>query len=394
MRLLGPADFGVYSLLLAVTGIAGVIVDVGLTEAAVKHIAAAWPGQREKAVRQAQVFFWLRVGLAGGGVLLGSLLAPVIAAFLLERTDGTFLVVLALLGMAVTALNGSINALLQATGNFSRISAVMIFSSGIGTLITVILVLAGTLNLVTVLVGVGIGTALSGFWLGRYLLPKNWGEAGQSPLQFPGLGPIRRDSKPLFKFGRWLWVSNIVKILVSYLDVFLINHWLSAATLGIYALALSLASKAEIVNHSLYTVLVPTASAIQGKQALRNYLRIGLIRSGLISLGLILLAPVAIWFIPFFYGAEYQDSVSLFMLLLAVAIFDILTLPPLLLIYTFDRSDVAALAETVRLGALVLTGVWLIPILGPFGAVGARFVAKLLGFGFTLVLLIRHYRQM
>jgi O-antigen/teichoic acid export membrane protein len=104
------------------------------------------------------------------------------------------------------------------------------------------------------------------------------------------------------------------------LDVFLINRWLSPTTVGVYALALSLSSKAEIVNHSLYTVLIPTASALKSKPAVRRHLRSGLIRSGLVSLVLLALVPIAQWFIPFVYGEVYEPAADLFTLMLFVVI--------------------------------------------------------------------------
>jgi O-antigen/teichoic acid export membrane protein len=169
--------------------------------------------------------------------------------------------------------------------------------------------------------------------------------------------------------------------------MFLVNLWLSPAIVGFYALALGLAARTEMVNHSPYTVLIPMASALKGRQAVGAYLKQGFKRSALISLLLLPALPLARWFIPFFYGSEYLPSVFLFQLLLGVVIFDIFTLPALLLIYTFDRPDLSALAEGLRVVSLVLLAAWLIPTLGPVGAIVAKFCAKLVGVGVTLVLL-------
>ncbi len=392
VRTFGPEDFGIYSLLTAVVGIVGVVIDVGLTEAAVKNIAAAWPTDRPAARRQAQVFFWLRLGLAVGGVALGVLLAWPISRYLLQLPDNGWLLSLALLGVITTALNGAVNAILQGTSHFGRISSVLVSSSALALLLAGGLALSGTLTLATALVGISAGTALVGFMVGRRLLPRDWGEAGASPLRFPGLAALRQAAPGLFRFGSWLWLANIFKTLIAYLDFFLINLWLSPATVGLYALALGLASRVETVNHSLYTVLIPMASSLQDRRALRDYLRQGFKRSALISLALISLGPVAIWFIPFFYGEAFRPAVTLFQLLLGVAIFDIFTLPALLLIYTFDRSDLSALAEGFRVAILLLIALWLIPVWGAVGAIAAKFIAKVCGVGLTLLLLWRHDR--
>ncbi|MDH3674265.1 MAG: oligosaccharide flippase family protein, partial [Anaerolineae bacterium] len=218
---------------------------------------------------------------------------------------------------------------------------------------------------------------------------QNWG-ADASPLSFPGRIALRTTGPSLFRFGRWLWLANIFKILINYLDFFLLNLWFGPITIGVYALALGLASRADIVNQSLYTVLIPTASALKSKRDVLAYLRRGFLRSALASLALLLLVPLAQWFIPFFYGQEFQPAVDMFRLLLGVAIFDIFALPALLLIYTFNRPELAALAEACRVVTLILAGLWLIPILGPIGAVAAKLSAKIIGVLVTLVLLTHH----
>ena len=129
------------------------------------------------------------------------------------------------------------------------------------------------------------------------------------------------------------------------------------------------------------------ASALRGRPAIGAYLKQGFKRSALISLALLPALPLAHWFIPFFYGSDYIPSIFLFQLLLGVVIFDIFTLPALLLIYTFDRPDLSALAEGLRVVTLALLAAWLIPVMGPVGAIVAKFCAKVVGVGITLALL-------
>lgn len=393
VRTLGPVDFGIYSLLTAVIGIAGVVVDGGLTEAAVKRIAAAWHERRQEALMQAQIFFWLRIGLAGGGIGVGLLLAWPVSRYLLHLPDNGLLFSLALLGMGATTLSGSVNAILQATNHFGRIAVVLVGSTALTVLVTVLLALAGQLTLFTALLFVGIGTAVASFGWSTRLLPQNWGLPGASPLHFPGSQAMRVEAPGLFRFGGWLWLANIFKVLIAYLDIFLINLWLSPVMVGVYALALGLAARTEMVNHSLYTVLIPMASSLKSRQAVGHYLKQGFKRSLLLSLALLLLLPLARPFITLFYGSDYLPSVFLFQLLMGVVIFDIFTLPALLLIYTFDRPDLSALAEGLRVVLLLILAAWLIPILGPAGAILAKFGAKLAGVVVTLALLWRHLRE-
>jgi PST family polysaccharide transporter len=194
-RTFGPADFGVYALLTAVVGITGVITNFGLAEAAVKNIAANWRGARRQALRQAQVYFWLRVGLAAVGILTGVLFARFASQHLVRLPDDGTLFFLALLGMGATALSGSVNVMLQGTSRFGKIAVVLVLSSGFGLAVAVLLALAGQLTLVTAMLGTVVGIALAAFLVGYRLLPRNWG-GNASPLSFPGRIALRTTRPP------------------------------------------------------------------------------------------------------------------------------------------------------------------------------------------------------
>ncbi len=372
-RSLGPADFGVYAVLAAAVGIAGAIADLGLTDAAVKRIAAVWQPDPTGARERGRLFFALKVGAAGLVAGAGILLAGPLSRRVLGLPGDGLLLRLALLGIVATAMSGAVTAMLQATGRFSQLSVVLIVNSGLTALLAAGLAVAGHLTLITALVVLGIGTSLVSFAIGRRLLPGQW------RLGVPDRDALRHEGRRLTRFGRWLWVANMFAMLTVQLDVLLVNRWSVPATVGSYALALNLASKVDVVNHSLYTVLLPTASALDGEGAFGRYIRRGLIRSGLISLALLPLIPLARPVITLLYGPAYAPAAPLFRLLLGVVIFDVFTTPVLLLAFPLNQPKLLAAADALRAGTLALAGAWLIPTQGPVGAVAAKFGARVAG---------------
>jgi O-antigen/teichoic acid export membrane protein len=142
------------------------------------------------------------------------------------------------------------------------------------------------------------------------------------------------------------------------IDVILVGRLTTAAAVGMYGLALNLARKADIVNHSLYTSLLPAASGLNDREAVGKYLRQSMVRSGLIGLGLLALMPLVGPFIRIFYGPEYAAATGLLQLLLIVVIIDAFALPVILL----------------------LLAVRLIPLIGTPGAAVAKIVASITGF--------------
>lgn len=244
-------------------------------------------------------------------------------------------------------------------------------------------VAAGRLTLVTALVVLGIGTSLASFAVGYRLLPAGWRPRLLSRRV------LSREGLQQFRFGRWIWIGSMFAVLVAQLDVLLVNHWYGAATVGAYGLALNLATKLDVVNHSLYTVLIPTASALEGRGNFGSYVRRSLLRSALVSVGLLALIPLAEPFILTFYGPAYAPAVDLFQLMVGVVIFDTMAIPLLLLAFPLNRPRLLAAADALRLITLVAAAVWLLPTYGPAGAVVAKFLAKVAGAVLILAVLVR-----
>lgn len=382
-RALGPTDFGIFAVLGAVGNITGAIADLGLTDAAVKRIAGLWPDDRGLARAGAGAFVGLRLGVTVLVVSIGCLIAVVIPQTLLPREGMRGLLVFALLGVAATALSGTVAALLQARKQFGRLAIVGLTNAGLTAVLAVALALTGHLNLVTAIVVLGIGTSLVSFVVGVRLLPV----AGF--LALPDWPTLRSEGRELLRFGRWLGVSNAFAMLTAQLDVLLLSHWSSPASVGAYALALNLATKVDIVNSSLYTVLLPTASSLAGDGAVRRYVRRGLLRSAVIGLGLLPLIWLVGPFVTLFYGPAYLPAIPLFQQLLGVVIFDVFATPLILLAYHYNRPRLLAGADTLRAGALAFAGIALVPRFGPSGAIAAKLVAKLVGAALTIALLAR-----
>jgi O-antigen/teichoic acid export membrane protein len=154
---------------------------------------------------------------------------------------------------------------------------------------------------------------------------------------------------------------------------------MALSLVGVYALALNLASKADVVNQSLYTVLLPGMSNLDVRRRPSGYLRRGLIRSGAICLGLLLLIPLAEPLIVLLYGADFAPAAVFLRLLLGVAIVDVLLTPFLLLPLAYRQPRLLAAADAARAVTLVLFAVALIPSIGAYGAVAARLAARIAG---------------
>ena len=367
-RALGPGDFGVYAVLAATVGIVATLAEGGLTESAVLRISVAWPDAAAAARARASSFTVLRLGVSAVMVAIGCVLAALLSDTVLSGVDAGLLR-WALVGIVATAASGALSAVLQSVGLFGRMSSLTLINTGLTAVLAAALAALHRLDLLSTLIVLGIGTSIVTFAAAAVMLPTTM------RLRLPGAHELQHEAQELFRTGRWLWLASLFAMLTANAEVLLLNHWIALPLVGAYALALSLATKADLVNQSLYTVLLPSVSRVD----VRSYVQRSLLRSAVICLGLLALIPLAQPLIVVMYGAEFAPAVIFFQLLLGVMIFDVLLTPVLLLPLAYKQPRVLAAADGARAVTLVVVAVALIPLYGPFGAIAARFAARASG---------------
>ena len=371
-RALGPADFGTYAVLAASVGIVGTLAEGGLTEAAVLRVSSVWPASPPEAEQRARAFFWLRLAVSAAVVAVGLTVSRVVADGVLSGVDAGLLR-WALTGIVATAASGALSAVLQSTGRFGRMSSLTVINTGLTAALAAVLALLGRLDLLNALIVLGIGTSLATFGAAALMLPAGW------HLGLPSRQRLQDEAAQLFHTGRWLWLASLFAMLTANAEVLLLNRWAALPLVGAYALALNLASKADLVNQSLYTVLLPGITGLDVRTQPRAYLWRGLVRGAAICLGLLVLVPLAQPLVVLLYGAEFGAAATFLQLLLGVAILDVLLTPFLLLPLAYRQARVLAAADAARAVALIVVGLLAIPSIGPIGAVAARFAARIAG---------------
>jgi O-antigen/teichoic acid export membrane protein len=180
-------------------------------------------------------------------------------------------------------------------------------------------------------------------------------------------------------FSKWLWLSALLSISASQLDPLLLNRWVAPALLGMYALALNLSGKFDLLNQTLHIVLLPTVSALTIGLELRAYVRQSLIRSSVLGLGVIAVLPLASPLILFIYGAAYGDAVNVFYLLALVVVFDLITNPLLLLAFPLNMPRALAAADGARVLTLIISASLLVPSLNIYGMALAKLASHVAG---------------
>lgn len=295
-RLLTPADFGLVAMVTAISGIADLVRDFGLTGAIIQA--------REIGARAWRSLFWLSLGL---GIVLGGLLAacaPLIAALYGDQR----LVLITLVIAPSLVVNGLIMPLqARATRDlmFGLLARIDVVSMIVGVALAIT---AGLLGwgywAIIVLVGSGLVARL--IMLCAALRPR------------PGWPRIHRDVVPLLSRGGSIFGAELLNYVERNADTVIIGQQLGAATLGQYSRAYALfLMPLQQLNGPIGRVALPVLSRLQDEpDRYRRYIRGALLVIGYLTLPTYaILATVSEPLFALLLGPGWEQAAVIFSIL-------------------------------------------------------------------------------
>jgi O-antigen/teichoic acid export membrane protein len=174
----------------------------------------------------------------------------------------------------------------------------------------------------------------------------------------------------------WPAIANsIAKITRSFADV------------GIFSLAEKISGVFALISLSIFTVLLPK-NALRKKEKNRYDFR----ETFVISAGILVLSIIAMvfakYFIPFFFGERYSDSILLVDFLILAA--GITAIHTFMENYFFveGRTKVLMYISTIRLTAFLVGSALLIPTYSLIGLAYAQLAAAIVALGVTLYVIL------
>lgn len=295
-RLLTPADFGLIAMATAITGLAGVLKDLGLGTSTVQHASLTRA--------EVSTLFWIN-GLVGLALMsLIAAIAPLVAWFYDEPR-----LVWVTLALAPSFLVSSAAiqhyALLQRQMRYGALTVVQVTGLVIGNVVAVAMALAG-----------------AGYWslLAPWLVPPLvtfagvWIATGWRP------GPPRRRTgvRKHIRFGANLTGARLLAYLSRNMDNILIGWRWGAGPLGYYTRAYQLLLlPISQLNYPLTNVAIPALSRLQNDpQRFTRFYRRAV--NGLVSAAMPLVAfsiVAADEIVLLVLGPQWERSVWLFRLL-------------------------------------------------------------------------------
>lgn len=388
-RALGPSELGRFGIIISVIMVFGTLADAGLTYSAIRLIARGAEQDYQRTQAVARSYFLLRV-LTGVTVALLGIPLSWPLAWALGYPDLVPLLQLSFLTLFSLSLSSYPGTILIGLSKFKEYGVAGVLNAVITVSGILVLYFTGVLSLGTLIAWNVLLPLVSSIpaWL---LMPKEWLPWRLWTKPDPRLGDeVRRE---LVNFAMWMGVSLVGTVLVTQGDILLLGRLTTPAVVGVYSVALALASRLDTLNQSLFTVMMPRASRLEGGTNMRQYWRRVALGSLALAGALALAAVVAQPVIILLYGERYAASAGLFFALLGVVLFDLATSSLFLLVFPLNRPRLLAAADWLRVVVLGGSGWLLIPLYGAFGAVVARFLARVIGTTVVLLSLRRSINE-
>jgi len=181
-----------------------------------------------------------------------------------------------------------------------------------------------------------------------------------------------REVGPLFRFGGWLTISNLISPLMVSIDRFLIGMFLSVAEVGYYATPFEIVTKLQIIPSALTGVLFPAFShaLVNDRARARQLYTHGL------TIALALLLPLTVIMVTFAHaglalwlGADFAMHGYRALQLLAIGVLiNASAYLPASFLHAAGRPDVTAKLHMIEFPLYIPLVCWLIRAFGIEGA--------------------------
>jgi O-antigen/teichoic acid export membrane protein len=352
---LGTDRLGIISLAWAVIGYFG-LFDLGLSRALTKLVAEKLGQRREEEI---PALVWTSLFLMAGIGVVGAIVTFLIVPWLVFhplkipadlRTETMRAFYWIGFSIPIVVVTAGLRGVLEALQRFRLATAIRV-PMGIFTYLGPVLVLPFSHSLVPVMAVLVVGRVIAGgahLWACYRALPSLQGSCS---FHATSVGP-------LFRFGTWMTVSNLIGPLMVSFDRFLIGSMISVAAVAFYAVPYEVVTRLSLIPGAIAGVLFPAFSTTVAADRTRLVL---LFESGVkyIFIALFPVVLVLVAFAPealhFWLGAEFARQSAPVAQALAIAVFvNSLGQIPFTHVQGAGRPDITAKLHLVELPIYVV----------------------------------------
>lgn len=358
-RILGPADYGLFSTVIATSIMVANIANFGIDTGILRF---ANSNQINKILTLAFKSY-LVLGIATA--LIGFFVSPLLSS-LLGQEELRDLLRIGFLGIIFILISNFFVAALQARKEFFKASVVNLSSNLTRLFILLVAFYSYSVGLYFLTFLFFFVTIVSAL-LGKIFLR----------LKF------ENQQKNLFKdfFSYNFWVASALIISSIPLDNFFLLKLAGPVQTGLYSAPFKLLTFAYQFGGNFTRVLAPRFTSFDTDKKAIEFIQKAIVFPAIAIIGLIFLIFISNQLIPFLFGNEYLDAVSVFRILtLGFIFFMASTVPSSIILYYFGNSKFSFFATLSRMITFLALLILLVPKMLSVGAAWAYTISELVAF--------------
>lgn len=381
-RNLGPENFGAVSIAIVVLTMTADIADLGINTGLINFVSKHVFSNHNEALKFLKLGLTLKLISALAVLILGYIMAPVIAEYFFLKPSLTYFLRMSFIGVGGAMLFSFSTNCLQALQKYKSWAVLNILSNSLRLLMVILLSLILVLSPTNALAAYIIFPYF-GFFVSLLLLPKKF-------LIVKEEKSVLRD---FFHYNKWVAVSILVAAISSRLDSFFVTRLLSIEQTGYYSVGVQLSSILPQFTYAIAAVVAPKIANYNNKKDLVVYLKkLQLFILGLAVLGFFL-SPAAFFILPFIYGEGYNLSVWPFLILFYAQLIFLISVPShQTIFYYFSNPKIFVLISVFILGVLLFSNLLLVPAYGITGASFSVLIASIINFVLPAIYVLKRLK--
>jgi len=366
-RDLGPEQYGIFSLLLAIFTVATQVSDFGVSTSYVKYVS-------EKLSKAKEIFVTVVLSKVVLSLLVISALyfsSGLISYFFFETRQYQGLIEIISIAIIFHAFFGVIVSHFQAVQNFKTFAYLNIAHNFLKLLSVIIVAFAFSqekhleyfiLTYAFVVVALILAISLKNYRLFRYIKQFDFNYFIQ-----------------IYKLGFWVFLSSLAVIVYMRLDIAMLQKMSSSLQTGYYSAAMNLAMIFPLLINSIISTILPKMDQFLKKHTIKEYVRRILQKTKYLLPLFLFLEIFSPFLINIAFGIQYQNSIIIFQILLVAFIFALIVNPISLVFYSREKAYYLTILNWIQLPLHYFGNFLLIPLLGGVGAALSTVVINFLG---------------
>lgn len=376
-RDLGPEQYGIFSLLLAVFTVATQVSDFGVSTSYVKYVS-------ENLSKAKEIFVTVILSKVVLSLVVISTLyfsSGLISDFFFESEEYKRLIEIIAIAILFHAFFAVIMSHFQAVQNFKIFAYLNIAHNFLKLLSVVIVAFAFSqekhleyfiITYAFVVVPFILVISLKNYKLFRYIKQFDFNYFIQ-----------------IYKLGFWVFLSSLAVMVIMRLDMMMLQKMSTSLEVGYYSIAMNLAMIFPLITASLVTTLLPKMNEFLKNHTVKDYVLRVLSKTKYVVAILIVMELLSPFVIKLLFGEQYAESISVFQILLVAYTFGIIINPISLVMYSINKAYLLTAMNWVQLPLNYFGNLLLIPIWQANGAAMMFCSINLLGFLFIILYLMK-----